>query len=61
MAGEPAAALLGVFPAQWQAWDEAVREARLRDHVLGRRLLVSLYMEEGKSLLQVAGVRHINL
>lgn len=50
-----------MFPAQWQAWDEAAREAHLRDHVLGRRLLVSLYTEEGKSLLQVAGVRHVNL
>ncbi|KAK9839319.1 hypothetical protein WJX81_007746 [Elliptochloris bilobata] len=54
--GEPAAALLGVFPTQWQAWDEDARQAHLREQVLGMRLLVSLVAEESSRPPQVAGL-----
>ena len=33
VAGEPAAALLGVFPGQWQAWDAHARQAHLAGQV----------------------------
>ena len=57
-AGEAAAALLGVFPAHWEAWAEPEQAEHLRAHMLGQRLLVSLCAEQGG--LQVAGLRRLD-
>lgn len=57
-AGEAAATLVGVFPAQWAAWTAPEQAAHLRAHALGRRLLVSLCAEQGS--LQVAGLRRLD-
>ncbi len=57
-AGEAAATLVGVFPAQWAAWTAHEQAVHLRAHALGRRLLVSLCGEQGG--LQVAGLRRLD-